>query len=133
MANRRLSVSNVKEILRLKHSCGLSRRDIAQKCNVAPSTVGDYLRRAREAGVSWPEAAQLHEAELEARLFRAEHVPSSTHHSPPKCGCTIHDQLRFCLRVAKQCPEYDGYEAGIVLKNSTGGLEFREHVKNHYL
>jgi len=68
MANRRLPVRKTKEILRLKYACGLSAREIARSCNVARSTVADYLRRAMAAGVNWPEVADLTEAQLEGRF-----------------------------------------------------------------
>lgn len=74
MAKRRLPVRKTKEILRLRYACGLSRREIAGSCNVARSTVADYLMRATAAGLRWPESAELTEAELEARLFPTEHV-----------------------------------------------------------
>ena len=93
MANRRLPVRKIKEILRLKHACGLSKREIARSCNVARSTVTDYLRRAKAAGLSWPEAAALTETELEARLFPTEHLPSSAYRPPPDCEY-IYNQLR---------------------------------------
>jgi len=86
MANRRLPVRKIKEILRLKHVCGLSKREIARSCNVARSTVTDYLRRARAAGVNWPEAVALTEVELQDRLFPTEHLPSSVYRPPPDCG-----------------------------------------------
>lgn len=93
MANRRLPVRKIKEVLRLKHTCGLSKREIARSCNVTRSTVGDYLMRARAAGLSWPEAAELSDTELEARLFPTEHVPSSVHRPPPDCEY-IYQELR---------------------------------------
>jgi transposase len=93
MANRRLPVRKIKEILRLKHACGLSKREIARSCNVARSTVADYLMKARAAGLSWPESAGLSETELEARLFPTEHLPSSVHRPPPDCEY-IYNQLR---------------------------------------
>jgi transposase len=93
MANRRLPVRKIKEILRLKHACGLSKREIARSCNVARSTVTDYLRRARAAGLSWPEAAELTETQLEARLFPTEHLPSTAYRPPPDCE-HIYNQLR---------------------------------------
>jgi transposase len=93
MANRRLPVRKIKEVLRLKHACGLSKREIARSCNVARSTVGDYLRRARAAGLGWPEAAELSDTELETRLFPTEHVPSSVHRPPPDCEY-IYKELR---------------------------------------
>lgn len=43
MANRRLSVRKIKEILRLKLDCGISEREIARSCQVSRSTVADYL------------------------------------------------------------------------------------------
>jgi len=96
MANRRLPVRKTKEILRLKYACGLSAREIARSCNVARSTVADYLRRAMAAGVNWPEVADLTEAQLEQRLFPTEHLPSSVHRPPPDCE-HIYNQLR-CYR-----------------------------------
>jgi len=93
MAKRRLPVRKIKEILRLKHVCGLSKREIARSCNVARSTVADYLMRARAAGLSWPDSAELSETELEARLFPTEHLPSSVHRPPPDCE-DIYNQLR---------------------------------------
>jgi len=70
-------VRKSKEILRLAHTCSLSIREIAQSCDVAPSTVSDYLRRAKTAGVDWPESADLTETDLEGRLFSNEHLASS--------------------------------------------------------
>jgi len=96
MANRRLPVRKTKEILRLKYACGLSAREIARSCNVARSTVADYLRRAMAAGVNWPEVADLTEAQLEQLLFPTEHLPSSVHRPPPDCE-HIYNQLR-CYR-----------------------------------
>ena len=93
MANRRLPVRKTEEILRLRYACGLSRREIARSCNVARSTVADYLMRATAAGLRWPDAAELTEAELEARLFPTEHVPSSVHRPLPDCEY-IYSELR---------------------------------------
>ncbi len=93
MASRRLPVRKIKEILRLIHTCSLSNREIAQSCDVARSTVSDYLRRAKAAGVNWPEAADITETELEERLFPNEHLASSVQRPPPDCDY-IYDQLR---------------------------------------
>lgn len=93
MASRRLPVRKIKEILRLVHICSLSNREIAQSCDVARSTVSDYLIRAKAAGVNWPDAADLTETELEERLFPNEHLASSVQRPPPDCDY-IYDQLR---------------------------------------
>src|SRR3990172_5152051 len=54
MAKARLSMRKIKEVLRLKHHGDLSRRQIAQSCQISRSTVADYLYRAEKAGVGWP-------------------------------------------------------------------------------
>ena len=43
----------IKEILRLYHEMGLSRRQIAKSLQVAHSTFGDVVRRANGVGLSW--------------------------------------------------------------------------------
>ena len=58
--------------LRLFFEAGLSIRAIARTLRVSPSTVGDYIRRAKVAGLSWPLPEGLDERTLEARLFPGE-------------------------------------------------------------
>jgi transposase len=54
MAQNKLSMRQIQEILRLKHQNQLSVREIARSCGLPASTVGDYLKRAAAAGLSWP-------------------------------------------------------------------------------
>jgi transposase len=68
MAQERLTVRKIKEILRLKHETQLSNRAIAGACKVSNSTVGEYLRRAKVAGISWP-LGEIGEEELYGKLF----------------------------------------------------------------
>jgi transposase len=68
MARKRLTVKKIKEIIRLKYEAGLSNRAIAGVCKISNSTVGDYFRRAEEAGLGWP-LPEMDEEELDARLF----------------------------------------------------------------
>lgn len=44
----------IKEVLRLKWACEQSERRIAKSCAISRSAVAEYLRRARNAGLSWP-------------------------------------------------------------------------------
>ena len=48
MAQRRLSMRRIKEILRLKYEAKLTNRQIAQSCNRARSTIANYLERAAQ-------------------------------------------------------------------------------------
>ena len=44
----------IKTVLRLKFQLHLSDRQIARSCALARSTVAEYVRRARRAGLTWP-------------------------------------------------------------------------------
>ena len=50
MANRRLSMRKIKEVLRLTHDGRLSERQVAQSLNLSRSTVKEYRVRAERAG-----------------------------------------------------------------------------------
>jgi transposase len=69
MTQERLTMRKVAEVLRLKWECGLSNRAIARSCSISHSTVAEYLRRAQEAGLSWPLPADLREDTLYELLF----------------------------------------------------------------
>ncbi|MGH7393096.1 MAG: IS21 family transposase [Candidatus Rokuibacteriota bacterium] len=60
----------VREILRLKYEQRLPHRAIARACGVGLGTVSEYVRRARQAGLTWPLPAEWDDAQLEARLFQ---------------------------------------------------------------
>ena len=59
----------IREVLRLKWSLKLSDQQIAESCRLSVSTVWEYVRRAREADLSWPLPEALSDAELEQKLF----------------------------------------------------------------
>lgn len=51
MAQERLTMRKLREIIRLKYEAGLSNRAIVEACYVSNSTVGEYLRRAKATGL----------------------------------------------------------------------------------
>jgi transposase len=59
----------IKEVLRLKWLSEHSDRQIAKSCNIARSTVQEYLKRAEHAGLTWPTACDLDDTALEALLY----------------------------------------------------------------
>ena len=69
MANKRLSMRRIREVLRLHHESGLGQRQISRALSVSHATVSEYLRRAEQSGISWPLAATLSDTQLEQRLF----------------------------------------------------------------
>lgn len=69
MANNRLSMRKITEVLRLYHECSRSHREIATAIGSSPTTVGNYLRRAQQAGITYPLPAGITDDEINARLF----------------------------------------------------------------
>jgi len=69
MANTRLSMRKIREILRICWGNGLSARQAATSCGVGRTTIKEYLDRAQQAGLSWPLPEDLDDAALENRLF----------------------------------------------------------------
>lgn len=59
----------IKEILRLKFEVGLSYRGIQRSLNIGYGTVVEYLKRAEQAGISWPLSDDLDERTLGRLLY----------------------------------------------------------------
>jgi transposase len=82
MPQERLTVKKIKEVLRLKYEAELSNRAIAGACKVSNSTVGEYLKRAEAAGISWP-LGEIGEEELYQKLFPEKVVVSERKYPLP--------------------------------------------------
>jgi transposase len=59
----------IREILRLYHEIGLSRRQIAESLQIAHSTVDDVLRRTEGAGLGWPIPDNMTWDDVEQSLY----------------------------------------------------------------
>ena len=93
MPAERLSMRKIREIMRLKYACGLSARKIATSCNIARSTVSEYLGRAKVAGISWPISEELDDTGLEQRLFPpSPGIP--TNQRPVPDWAHVHREMR---------------------------------------
>jgi hypothetical protein len=77
MPRERLPMRKIGDVLRL-HAGGLSKRRIAVSLNIGRTAVGDYISRARRAGLGWPLPEGLSEegTRLGRRCLNRE------------CGCT---------------------------------------------
>ena len=69
MPRERLSMRKIKDLLRLKYQQRLSHRQIAASLGIAVGSVHEYLQRAQDAKVTWPQAEQIPESQLETSLF----------------------------------------------------------------
>jgi transposase len=72
----------IREVLRLKHTGGLSIRAIARACSIGKETVREYLCRASEAGLGWPLPEGMGDEDLERRLFPSGLKPSPKLRTP---------------------------------------------------
>lgn len=76
MTREGLSMRKAREILRLRLGSGLSSRQVAKSCKVSSSTVLEYERKAREAGLTWPLPEDMDDSALEVILrSRLSQVP----------------------------------------------------------
>jgi transposase len=107
---------HVKEILRLKFQNQLSVREIARSCGLPNSTVGDYLHRAKGAGLSWPLPDELTDSQLRERLMDSPAAEGIEPVKPLPDWPAIHEQLRRKgVTLQLLCQEYrqthpDGYQ-----------------------
>lgn len=68
MPQKRAPMRKIREVLRLD-SLGFSQVQIHRSARLARSTVGDYLGRAKRAGLEWPAADEHSDEELDRLLF----------------------------------------------------------------
>jgi len=94
MAQKKLPMRQIQEILRLKYQNQLSIREIARSCGVPVSTIGDYLKRAETAALKWPLSADITEEELIERLFGSAPSAPTISEQPLPDWLYIHQELR---------------------------------------
>ena len=93
MAQERLSMRKIQEVLRLKWDCKLPNRAVARSCDIGYGTVCDYVQRAKRAGLSWPLPEQLGEEQLYRLLFPDSSRPRRVERPEPDWS-GVHAELR---------------------------------------
>ena len=68
----------IREALRLHYDAGLGVRAISRSLKASPSTVREYLVRAKLQGLTWPLPESLDDAALLQRLYRASGATPTT-------------------------------------------------------
>ena len=93
MPAERMSMRKIRDVLRLTHAMGMSRRVVGEVTGIGKTAVGDYVRRASAAGLTWPIPEAIDDAELERRLFPpADGVNCTTRAEPD--WAHIHAELK---------------------------------------
>ena len=83
----------IKDVLRLHHDAGLSRRGIAQALNVSYGSVVNYLNRARQAGLTWPLPDDMDERTLGRLLFPSQPATGQRRFTEPDFPA-VHQELK---------------------------------------
>ena len=73
----------IRDVLRLTHALGMSRRLVGEATGIGKTAVGEYVRRAAVAGLSWPIPDEIDDAELERRLFPPADTSSGAARTEP--------------------------------------------------
>jgi len=68
----------IREVLRLKYELKRSNREIGLSCGIGSSTAGEYVQRAKKAGLVWPLPEGLSDTALEQLLFPPPTPPNSS-------------------------------------------------------
>jgi len=92
MPRERLPMRKISDVLRLRAG-GLSKRRIADSLNIGRTTVGDYIDRARCAGLGWPPPDGLSDEDLERLLFPSPAAVSPDRRPPPDWPA-LHRELK---------------------------------------
>ena len=61
----------VREVLRLRHTLGMSFRQISEATGIGKTVVGEYVRRAGVLGMTWPVPEAIDDANWSGGCFRS--------------------------------------------------------------
>jgi len=93
MPAERLSMRQIREVLRLCYGSKLPQRAIAKSLGLSQGAVSGYLSRARAAGIVWPLAEDIDDVQLEALLFPPPSGTPADQRPMPDWGW-VHRELR---------------------------------------
>ena len=82
----------IRDVLRYRHSAGLSLEATARALNISKGVVAKYLRLASAAGLSWPLPDDLDDSGLEKLLYRQVTAREPTFAEPDYAG--VHQELK---------------------------------------
>lgn len=83
----------IKDVLRLHHEAGLSRRGVAQALNISYGSTVNYLNRAQQAGLTWPLPEDWDERTLGRLLFPSQALTGQRRFSEPDYPA-VHQELK---------------------------------------
>lgn len=100
----------IRQVLRLHHEVGLSRRAISNSLDMSRDAVTDYLTRAAAARLGWPLLSDMDDTALEQRLF------------PPQCD------KKFIRKIE---PDWSVVHIEMKRKGATLQVLHEEYLSEH--
>ena len=82
----------IRDVLRYRHSTGLSLEAISRALSISKGVVAKYLRLATDAGLGWPLPEDLDDAALEKRLYQQPSARISAFAEPDYAQ--VHQELK---------------------------------------
>ena len=99
MPNSRLSMRQIREMMRLHYECGWSKREVARAMKMSATAVWEYLQRAKRIQLTYERARELDDGALEQLLFPLV-LPSKAKRPMPNWS-QIHRELGRKTQWAK--------------------------------
>ncbi|HDR9504586.1 IS21 family transposase [Burkholderia pyrrocinia] len=106
MPAHRMSMRKLKEVLRLKWSCGLSHRQISRAIGISVGAISAYAARASAAGLDWDAVEPLADDELEIRLDLPAETAAPTRRVEPDYTAMHRDLRRKGVTLQLLWEEY---------------------------
>src|SRR6516164_7002956 len=119
MPAERLSMRQIRDVLRLRFASKLSQRAIAKSLRLSQGAVSTYLTRARAAGIVWPLPDDLDDAQLEALLYPPAPAIAADQRPMPDWAWVHRELRRPDVTLALLWEEY---RAGEVVDSRTGEI-----------
>ena len=113
MANKRIPMRKIRDVLRLHFDCRLPNKIVGKSLGISPATVHEYLVRFQQAGFSWPLPPDVDDTTLEHALFTTTRLRGGESRPEPDWNA-IHVELhRKGVTLALLWREYvDQHPAG---------------------
>lgn len=93
MSMPRITMKKLREVLRLKFDLKLSNREIANMLSISPSTVSLYVTMFKHKGISWDQANNFSDDDLNKLIFPVQHLSPKRQCAKPDFEY-IHKELK---------------------------------------
>jgi transposase len=129
MSNPRISITTLKQLIQLQLG-RLTTREIARSLSLSQGAVSKYGRAVLAAGLTWEEALDLEEVELERRVWQARMQGPQRNIVAPDCAW-IHTELKRHKHVTLQLlwEEYHATHGPTALRYSSFCERYRLWAK----